>query len=99
VGGVMIIVIVGWVFFLRAQVTNDLGKGGGFQEISDRFGDMFDKVGEGVDNIGDTLSNKLETVDTESSEEIETEKEKQIRELEEKVFPQFENINSNTNNP
>lgn len=94
VGGTMVIVIIGWVFFLRLQVAENLKKGGGMQKISEEFENIVDTVGERISKIGDAVSEKLETLNTEANGE--TEKDKQIKELEEKVFPQFNNSNTNS---
>ncbi|PIY96652.1 MAG: hypothetical protein COY66_03575 [Candidatus Kerfeldbacteria bacterium CG_4_10_14_0_8_um_filter_42_10] len=94
VSGTMVLVIVGWVFFLRIQIPSDLKKGGGFSEISGTIGDMFKTIGEGIDKFGSTLNAKLKSDNSESEEQ--SLKEAQIRELEKKVFPQFENKNINS---
>jgi len=92
VGGMMVIVVVGWVFFLRIQIASNLNKGGGFSEISGTISKIFNSIGEGMDNFSSTLSSKLESLNSESEEQ--SLEEAQIRELEKKAFPQFENENN-----
>lgn len=90
VGGTMVIVIVGWLFFLRGQISGNLNKGGGFQEISKGFKNIFQSIDSGLEKIREITPLESELT---SEEDL---KEEKIRALEKKAFPQFEN--SNTNN-
>lgn len=87
VGGAMVIVIVGWLFFLRFQISDNLTKGGGFKEISNGFKNIFQSIDAGIEKIRGINPSELT-----NSEQL---KEAEIKALQKKAFPQFENKNSN----
>jgi hypothetical protein len=95
VGCFMVLVVMGWVFFLRSTLANDLNtRGGGFEEIAKGFNRLFhtiDRKFEGVQNAFTNLQKAQMNLIEEDGAESE------IQELREKVFPQFENINTNSN--
>lgn len=91
----MVLVVVGWVYFLRISLADDLNKrGGGFEEIANGFNRLFytiDKKLDGVQNaFTDLQKAQMGLTDDNQADD-------QIQELREKVFPQFENINTNSN--
>lgn len=81
----MVLVIGGWLFFLSRRIKTDLTRGGGFQSISQDFSRMFQDIDSKITQFRQTFSFKALT------ETKEEQKAKQIKELEKKVFPQFEN--------
>ncbi|MFA6272628.1 MAG: hypothetical protein WC693_06045 [Patescibacteria group bacterium] len=91
----MVVVVVGWVFFLRSSLTDDLSKrGGGFDEIAKGFSRLFHTVDRKFEGVQDAFVN-LQKVQENLIEEDGTADE--VQALREKVFPQFENINTNSN--
>ncbi|MBU0613472.1 hypothetical protein KKB10_05690 [Patescibacteria group bacterium] len=95
VSGFMVIIVVGWVFFLRFSLEDDLSKrGGGLDEISKGFNRIFNVVDTGVDDVKDAYS-ELQELQLKLIEEEEVSEE--VLELRGKVFPEFENANSNSN--
>ena len=95
VSSFMVIIIVGWVLFLQYSLADDFNKrGGGFDEISEGFKNIFNVLDNDLDNIQDVYEElkelQLELIDGEKVDE-------EVLELREKVFPQFENVNTNSN--
>lgn len=91
----MIVIVVGWVFFLRFSLEDDLSRrGGGLDEISGGFNRLFRVLDTGLDDVQDAYS-ELQELQLELIEEEEVSEE--VLELRDKVFPEFENINTNSN--
>ncbi|MFA6525749.1 MAG: hypothetical protein WCT33_05850 [Patescibacteria group bacterium] len=91
----MVVVVVGWVFFLRSSLADDLSKrGGGFDEIANGFSRLFHTIDKKFEGVQDAYSN-LQKAQMNLIEEDEVTEE--VQALREKVFPQFENINTNSN--
>jgi hypothetical protein len=94
VSGFMIIIVVGWVFFLRYSLEDDLNKrGGGLDEITKGFNRLFNVVDRELDDIQDAYSEIQELQEELTKEEVSEE----VLELRDKVFPEFGNINTNSN--
>ncbi|MFA6392350.1 MAG: hypothetical protein WCW66_06455 [Patescibacteria group bacterium] len=91
----MVVVVVGWVYFLRYSLEDDLSKrGGGLDEITKGFNRLFHVVDNQFDDVQDAYSDLQNFQEQLNEADIVTE---EVQGLREKVFPQFENINTNSN--
>ena len=91
----MVVVVVSWVFFLRNSLGSDLSKrGGGFDEIASSFSRLIHTVDRKFVDVQEAYSDfqdlQMGLIDEDGESE-------EIQELRKKVFPQFENINTNSN--